>query len=375
MALKSILFFICLVVSLYSFSQEAIDVTEQTIKVKGMKEEEIQLGFAAGDKIIFNFKEVNDKDMKEVEILEYPSTSKFSDFKISMIENKTLSVSKQSVYIFRFKNSAISGRVCKIRIQRIPANENTRNFNTSVSWVTRQDTSWNTFTKDVVIGYDTVYLQKSKKEIVSREQKEEIILDKIERVHSETNANGNRSSVFFSLPPNAVSGNTSIKVIAWVYWIGVGEEANVAWKKNVSGLSALAKGAGIISPLGALAIGVISHLATPGLGEDVKYSLVDRQNRDLFLANREYRGWDYGKGVAGYKKFTEPDLCQGTYFICMHNDNVMQGINATVKVSAIIETTTYTDKTYTEQVINPRYEKQLMKEPVIKTATVPVAGL
>ena len=295
---RPVLVLISLIFVLNSFSQEAIDVTEQTIKVKGMQEEEIQLGFAAGDKIIFNFKEVNDKDMKEVEILEYPSTSKFSDFKTSMIENKTLSVLKQSVYIFRFKNSAIAGRVCKIQIQRIPANESTRNFNTAVSWVTRQDTSWNTFIKDVLVGYDTTYLQKTKKEIVSKEQKEEIVLDKVERVHSETNENGNRTAVFFSLPPNTVVGNTSIRVIAWAYWIGVGNEAAGAWQKNVSAVSSLAKGMGIVSPLGALAIGVIGHLATPRLGEDVQYSVVDKLNRDLFLIGRPYKGWDHGKAMA-----------------------------------------------------------------------------
>jgi len=85
--------------------------------------------------------------------------------------------------------------------------------------------------------------------------------------------------------------------------------------------------------------------------------------------------YDNGKGIAGYRKFTVPKLLRGSYFICLHNDNLVQGINASIKVSAIIETTTYRDKTYTEQLINPRYEKQLVKEPQIKTTTVPVAGL
>ncbi len=228
---KFIFTLFCIAFSMQSFSQQSIDVTEQTIKIKAMKEEEIQLGFAAGDKIVFNFKEVNDKEIKEVEILEYPSSSKYSDFKVSKVENKIVPVLKQGVYIFRFKNSAINGRVCKILIQRIPAAEATRNFSTAVSWVTRQDTTWNIFTKDVVVGYDTTYLQKTKKEIVSSEQKEEIILDKNERVHSETNANGNRTSVFFSLPPNSFTGSTSVKVIAWAYWIGVGNEAAAAWQK------------------------------------------------------------------------------------------------------------------------------------------------
>jgi hypothetical protein len=208
--------------------QQTVDVTEQTIKIGGMKEEEIYIGFAAGDKIVFSFKETNRKELKEVEILEYPSNSRFSDFKVDKIERKELSVSKQAVYIFRFKNSALGGRVCNIQIQRIPANESTKEFNTAVKWVNRQDTVWNSFTKDVLIGYDTTYQQRTKKELVTSQQQEELIMDKAQRVHSTTNANGNKTTLFFVLPLNQTEGNKTKRVIAWAYWVGVGEEANEA---------------------------------------------------------------------------------------------------------------------------------------------------
>ncbi len=153
------LFFI-IAIFFFSFktnSQDIVDVTEQTIKIGGFKEEEILLGFAKGDKIIFSFKELGKKEMKEIEILEYPSNSKFSDYKTHKIESKTISVNQTGVFVFRFKNSAMSGRICQIRIQRIPLSEETRNFNTQVTWETKQETTYNTYTKDVVVGYDTLY--------------------------------------------------------------------------------------------------------------------------------------------------------------------------------------------------------------------------
>jgi hypothetical protein len=355
-------------ISSVSFTQEPIDVTDQTIKIGGGKSEEIMLGFAAGDKILFNFSEINGKNLKEIEILEYPETSKFSDFKTAKVENKRLSVLKQSIYIFRFKNSALGGRICKITIQRIPASEETRNFNTAVSWVEKQDTTWNAFTKDVVIGYDTVYQQKPKKELISSEKKEVLILDKTQRVHSITNGNGNKTSIFFTLPPNVVTANKTSNVIAWAYWIGVGEEANKAWQTNANTIkSVVVKGASYFTtPLGALAIGAIAELITPKLGEDVIYSLVDQRNQTLFTAGQPYKGWDYGKGIAGYKMFSDPSLSQGTFFVCMENDNTIQGIDATVKVIAIIETNEYQDKVVTEMIVNPRYEKKIYKDPLIK---------
>jgi hypothetical protein len=373
---KMILPFFASFTSVLSYSQQPIDVTDQTIKIDAGKQEEIYLGFAEGDKVIFNFQEVKNKDLKEIEISEYPSSSKFSDFKTSKIENKTFSIFKQSVYIFRFKNSALSGRVCNISVKRIPASDATKNFNTAVQWIMKQDTSWNTYTKDVVIGYDTVYLQKAKKELLKTEQKEELILDKPERVHSSTNANGNRTSIFFTLPQNIAEPNKTSTVIAWAYWVGVGNEANEAWKQNVKAVGPIVKTVvgGFTTALGAFAIGAVAELVVPKLGEDVHYSVADELNKNLFMAKQDYKVYDQGNGIAGYRKFTDKSLCQGTFFICLFNDNTLQGIDATVKVAAIMETNYYQDKEYTEMPVNPRYEKKLFKDPVIKTSKVPVTG-
>ncbi len=357
--------------------ESAIDVTEQTLKIGGTKSEEIMFGFAKGDIIVFNFSEINGKELKEIEIIEFPSASKFSDYKTSKITNKTLTVQKQGVYLFRFKNSALSGRVCNIRIQRIPVDGSSLNFNTAVQWVTKQDTSWNSYTKDVVVGYDTVYQQKTKKELVNSVQREELLLDKMQRVHSTTNSNGNKTFVFFTLPNNQQTGNTVTQTISWAYWVGVGEEANASWRQNTKTMQSLVKNGTALfaTPLGALAIGAMVELMTPKLGEDVQYSLMNAQNKEFFMAGLQARGWDNGKGVAGYKKFTDPAMCQGTYFICMSNDNLMQGIDVNVRVVAIVETKEYKDETYTDIVVRPRFEKQLFKDPVIKTSTVPVTVL
>jgi hypothetical protein len=365
-----------ILISTLSWCQDPIDVTDQTIKIGATKEEEIYFGFAEGDKVIFNFQEINNKDLKEIEIIEYPGNSKFSDFKTNKVENKTFSIIKQSIYIFRFKNSALGGRICKISIKRTPATEATKNFNTSVKWVSRQDTTWNTYTKDIVTGYDTVYQQRTKKELVKTEQKEELLLDKPQRVHSTTNNNSNKTSVFFTLPQNKVEPNKTTSVIAWAYWIGVGNEATEAWKQNVKALGSMVKGVATYytTPLGALAIGAVADLMIPKLGEDVSYAVTDQSNRNLFLAGMPYKIYDEGKGVAGFRKFTNKVVCQRTYFICLSNDNTFQGIDATVKVVAIVETNYYEDKAYTEMQVNPKYEKKIFKDPVIKTSEVPVTG-
>lgn len=360
-----------------AFGQEPIDVTDQTIRIGGLKEEVIYFGFAEGDKIIFNFKEADNKELKKIEIVEYPSNSKFSDYKTKIIENKTITVTKQGIYIFRFENSAISGRICKIKIQRIPGSEATKNFNSTVTWETRQETTYNTYTKDVIVGYDTTYVQKLKKELVKTELSEDMIVDKNERVNSINNLDyKNYKTIPVTLPQNEISTYKTKKIISWAYWIGVGKESSEAWAKNVKTVSNVASGALTIfggGPLAGIAVGAVTNLAMPTTGEDVAYWFIpDYQNEQLFLANQLFSQFDKGKGVAAFGK--NSNRTQGVFYIGLLNDNQFQGIDANVKISVIWETNFYEDKQYTEMNVTPRYEKKQFSDPIIKTFKVPVTG-
>ncbi len=197
-----------------AFGEEAIDITDQTFKIGGFKEEIFYFGFAAGDKIVFNFKEINNKELKEIEIAEYPDNSKFSDYKTKQIDNKIISISKQGVYIFRFKNSTLSGKICKIKIQRIPVSEETKNFDPSVTWETKQETTYNTYVKEVITSYDTTYSQKTEKVLIRTEQKEELIFDKKQRVNPKLSNSGNKTELFFTLPQNQTTAYKTTKVIS-----------------------------------------------------------------------------------------------------------------------------------------------------------------
>ncbi|MES2446523.1 MAG: hypothetical protein V4546_05040 [Bacteroidota bacterium] len=371
------IFFGLLFCSAVSFGQEPIDVTDQTIKLRGGNEEELYFGFATGDKIIFNFQEMDDKELKEIEIIEYPSNSKFSDYKTKKVENKSILVTKQGVYTFRFKNSALGGRICKIKIQRIPASNETKNFNSTVTWETKQETTYNTYTKDVVVGYDTTYVQKSIKKLVKTELSEEMIIDKTERVHSINNLDyKNFKTVRVTLPQNEISTYKTKKIVSWLYWIGVGKEASAAWAKNVNTVKNIASDAATIfggGPLAVLAIGTISSLAMPTMGEDVGYWFItDDNNAQLFMGRQSFMQFDKGKGIAAYGK--NSDRTQGIFHIGLSNDNQFQSIDANIKISVIWETNIYENQLYTDTIITPRYERKTFSDPIIKTFKVPVTG-
>jgi hypothetical protein len=351
------------VFAINSFAQQQpIEVTEQTLKIGAKDEHFIYCGFAAGDKIIFDFQEINGKKIKEVEILEYPESSKFSDFETKEISNKTINVSKQSIYVFRFKNNAVVGRVCKVKIQRIPANETTANFNTNIAWQQKQDTTYRSYTKDIIVGYDTMYLQKIRKEIVSQEISDEMIINnREERVHAGAENDANIIQIRF--PQEQIFSNQTKKIIKWAYFIGTNNEGKQAWN------SLFKLGSGItskfsVNPLTKLALGAFSKsdIQLPIKGSNVKYCFFNS-----ILSGTCFDNGDVVSTV-GYHTTNK----EGTIFLRLYNDNIIQSIDVFINVSIIWETIIYQDVPYTEMKVTPRYEKKIFKEPIITTKKIPV---
>jgi hypothetical protein len=354
------------------YTPKLIDVTDQTIRLGGGKKEELMFGFAAGDKIIFNFQEENSKDLKEIEIIEYPTLSRFSDYKTSRVKNKELIVNQQGVYIFRLKNSSLSKRICKLKIQRVPASAATERFNSSVSWINKQDTVWQSYTTDVVIGYDTTYIPRTKKVLVRSEIEEQLISDEIQKVNPQQKIE-NRTSVVVSLPINNRAPFKTTRVVSWAYWIGVGPEATRAWQQNLR--NTRNQNTDYYTPLGAYANNTLTYLALPNMGQQINYFIADQTNRDLFMQKQPFTYIDDGKGFGGYRKFTTPEHCQGSYNLCLENLNLLGYADVTIKVVALVEKSYFEDQAYEEQVITPVTEKQIKQQPYIRNTNLPVTGM
>ncbi|MET0298633.1 MAG: hypothetical protein ABW036_02695 [Flavitalea sp.] len=362
----------------HRYVPKALDVTEQTIRIGGGKKEELMFGFAAGDRIIFNFQEMNNKELKEIEITEYPTLSRFSDYKTKAVKNKEIIVSQQGIYIFRLKNSSISKRICKVKIQRIPASESSVNFNSAVSWLTRQDTVWQSYTTDVVVGYDTTYVPRVKRVMVRSEVDEQLISDQVQRISSSSRGE-NRASIVVSLPPDMRTPYKTSTIIAWAYWVGVGPDASRAWQQNMRNVRE--RNLDYYTPLGAYATGGIPTLDLPRNGQRINYFITDLENRDLFMQNQPFRYVSDGKGFGDYRKFTNTAQCQGSFYLCFDNanspgsGNLVGATNINVKVVALIERAYFEDQAYDEQVITPITEKQIRQQPYIRNTTYPVTGM
>lgn len=315
--MRSVFTLLCLAVSLFAFSQTPIDVVENTLKVSALGEEVFYFGFAEGDQVIFNFSEEKGKELKEVEIIEWPSSSKFMDYKTSKIENKVLNIPRTAIYKFRFSNSSISGRICKFKIQRIPVSDQTKNFNTNVYWKTILDTAYNPIQERYLVKSDTTF---------------ETLVDQVAKISSQTalNGNTNKTIVDFSLPQGTQS---------WSYYIGVGNEgkaefAHAREKFLQSAGTAVSKipGYGV---MGALALHGLNYFSVVQGEDNVKYWFISNwESVQAFKAGQAFYQYKQGDIVNDASQMKTPKL--GKVYLGLANDNVMEPIEVLVKVTAIV---------------------------------------
>lgn len=360
-----------------TFGQTAITVTEQTLRVKWNNEATLFYGFAKGDTIVLNLEEAGGKPIKEVDLLQYPDNSRFSQYEISIIENQKIVVPQNGIYELRIRNLALIGdRVCKVKLERIPANPSTIDFNTAVKWKKQNDTTY-TYSKMMVDEQDTTYIPKTRKVKVNTEYKEDMFMQKnAETVYGTIGLgkHSNKTLIKVNLPKNVITPDHTEMVNYWVYWIGVGDESEKAWQKNVRMMTNVVKGALSIvgaSPLIGYAVGVISDLAIPTNTDNVLYYLIDgSDNAQKFVAGQPFDSFEHGNGTGAYGKNSVRK--QGTFYIGLKNDNKIEKIGVYIKVSVLWEITDYKDEIYQEMQLTPVRRERMVPVPHIKEMEVPM---
>jgi len=339
-----------------TYSQlNSVNVTDQTIKIGAGQTESLFYGFAAGDEIVFSFEEIGGKPLKVIEVIELPENKKFSEFKSSGIAEKRIKVYEKSVYEFRFANEAIVGRVCKIKIDRIPASSDLVSFNTDWKWHTIYDTTYTPYKKDSLTGYDTLRYKETTKDLIKTQMMEEMIVDKTERVNSYWNSNGNYRSLTVNFPVMRTEEFLKEEIISWAYWIGVGDESNKAYAENIKLYGgAASKVVGLFNPLAGVALGVVTSLITPTSGEDVQYAFFnDYTKLQVFMSGATYYSFDTGRGIAAYGKNNK--ILKGPIYIGLYNNNDVTLIDVNVKIVVIKEQRTYENIEHDRMKITPRY--------------------
>ncbi|HTJ53232.1 MAG TPA: hypothetical protein VL443_27445 [Cyclobacteriaceae bacterium] len=297
-------------------AQDIINVAESTLKISALSEEVFYFGFAEGDQLIFNFEEVNGKELKEIEIIELPGSSKFMDYKAKKIENKTLNINQTSIYKFRFSNSSIAGRICRYKIQRIPASSSTEKFNTNVYWRTAYDTTYTPVQEKYLVKSDTLITH---------------VLDQESSISSQNAINGNPNQIL-------VECNLPDGTVSWSYYIGVGREGKQAYDAAKDKFISTAATSMLKIPgygsMAALALFGINYFEKVQGSDNVKYLIYsDWDNLFRVSLGKPTVLCKQGDVINEASQMKTP--LNGRLYLYLQNDNIVEPINVLVKITAI----------------------------------------
>ena len=359
-----------------NYAQTSIDVTQQTLKIPAFEEETLYFGFAEGDQIQFSYSEEKNKKLTQIQIKAYPNTTKHTEKKIKNIQDLNITVEQTGVYVFTFKNNAISARNAHIKIQRIPKNPNDTNFNTAIKWQTKVDTTYKTYIKKELVRQDTIYRNSMRDVLVNSVLHEEILLDKVQGLRGANNTNGNKIVLPLKTPDLIRSTTKSQKIVSLLYWVGVGQEGLNTWKQNVKNIRYIKNSPSqeFVTPLGAFALGSLSTLKTTRVGTKISFGLATTQQADLFINAKPYKTLNQQNAVVGYKLLNAENTYLKNYAVLLDNTSTNTVVDAYVKVSALIQTDYFEPRPYTEMILEPVYRDVTISEPNIRSYKIPVVS-
>ncbi|MEQ8910286.1 MAG: hypothetical protein RIC95_13895 [Vicingaceae bacterium] len=303
-----------------AFAQTPIPLTNQTTKIGALSEEFIYLGFKAGDEIVLTFEEKRKKGLKELEIKDFQSgRSLFSEYEIETVKQKRIPVPSTGIYQFRFYNPALGKRIGKIKIERIPAEEDD-SFNSTVYWKT---------------VYDTTYTATKEEYVVKEAYVPYSIIDSSEiYMNSGSNATfkGGKSRLIYEvdLPKGTVE---------WYYEIAAFREKDAI--KNVnSSMSLLSQLTNLVDQTGATEFAISSISRPPADDYCDVYLFADYENASLFYQKRDSEWRCYpAKGRKNIKSEVvklKDEFARGKFYLGLKNPDSMHGINVILEVVAIV---------------------------------------
>lgn len=357
MAIKRLIPTLILFFCKLAFPSEPVLVTESTIILDVDQTKELYFSFAEGDEIVFDVEMVKGKHIKEIEVVEMPNKTLLTEFKSNGLKEKRIQIRNKGIYKFKFYSSSLTRRVCKIKIHRIPKDNSTKSFNTNWKWATKRDTTYTSYQADSLTGYQTIKYTETIKELKETKYEEIMLFEKKQRVHSYWNPNPSRTYLRVDLPNINNNNFREERIIAWSYWIGVGQEGAEAYKENIKSVSSFVENAAKIyyqSPLAGVAVGAITDLVIPTTGQDIQYYFIeDFDNVTLFLNQQNFLQFDQGKGIAAFGRSERTQ--KRTFYIGLFNDNSRLGLDVDVKVLAIKEIKIYENKVYDREKEEPQY--------------------
>lgn len=279
------------------------------------------------------------------------------------IKHKVLQAGVHTVVV---KNKGMLSMPVTIYIERRSETKWQAQKSTDVVLQKVYDTTYVQTTQPVLVATDTIVATKTRQKLQSQKRYETLFYSKTIKIGGKGTSDATQISAF-DLPKNTQTSQMSNELVAWAYALGVGEEGQSFWQEHKKTIVNTVQGITtyFTSPLGGIAAGITTQMILPSGGENVVFELLPQKQFLLKKAAKKYAILDAGNSVATYKKIIQPEALQGHYVMVLQNDNWIQPIMVTLKITAIMEQKNYTTETYIDKEIKPRFEQKIITEPQI----------
>lgn len=314
---QSIIIFVIVFFSAPLFGQtKSVIVAENTVKIDPENEQSFYYGFAKGDEIAFDMEMGNDERLNLLEIIELPTTKRFTEYNSKRIHNKKIIVNQTGIYKFRLINSSAVSQVCKLKIKRLPASRTMVDFNSSVYWRTVQDTTYTPLEEKHIEKSDTLVedIYSGNPQLSAR---------------FAITGNNNFQVIEFTLPENT---------IRWSFYIGTGIQGKEVFEKARTKFTLNA--ASIVSkipeygPMAALALTGVSYFSNLQGEDNVKYwFLTDNTSVKQFINHKGFTFYKKGDVITEAAQMRSP--LKGRIHLAVLNDNSFEPIQLTIRVTAV----------------------------------------
>ncbi len=258
--------------------------------------------FEKGDKIVINVNMTNAKGTNVINVFSHPDGNAiYSNDTFTDLRNVNINIRERSIYGFSFASNHAFDRDARFLIERIPKSDETKNFNTKVSW---QET------------YLVESIQKPQKFFINSGS------------NSTFKGGKSRVAIPIILPENTVK---------WYYEFSASRDEDQI-ESVTNALSLVSELSTLVDQSGLLGFG-IDQLTQPPGSDYCDVYLIDQNNYTPFL-NKNPQFLQYPEGTRENLKsgVVEIDCChQGPIYLGLKNPDNFHGIHVVVEVAAIVK--------------------------------------
>lgn len=310
--------FVVISVFLYTsvFGQQ-IDTTLQTkhtLEIPLFKKNVISESLSIGDSILLSFKEVNNYPIGRFQIASLSSPLIKEAKKITNYEELII-LPQDETYELSFNRRLPLKKIFKKRKVHI-----TFEKLTYIPPVKVND----------FVEHDTIFYYDTTQQLVFSDTTFEKLFDGQNYVASVIEP-GKKTTVSFEVNPLEDAD-------FYVFWIGVGKEAFETYETLGSNMPPIWSEVGITEAVEAYGVGKMKQLPNNKKGEDVLFAFTNKTNEARFRQKKSYSAiYPKQKAKVAYGKIPAYQIpSDAPFYICLHNDNQVSGINVYAKVLAVM---------------------------------------